>query len=83
MVSAIIRSLILVETAACLYLFITEIRRGRRSTRLIAWVQANHPAAWNSLPWAARKINRLGGLVLLCKGKAIADFVFCGRVQGN
>ena len=76
MVSATIKSLILIATAACLYLFITEIKRGRRTTRLIAWVQANHRTAWNSLPWAARKINRLGGLVLLYKRKAIADPYF-------
>jgi hypothetical protein len=76
MVSVIVKSLILIAAAACLYLFIIEIKRGRRTTRLIAWVQANHRTAWNSLPWAARKINRLGGLVHLYKRKAIADPYF-------
>jgi hypothetical protein len=70
MVSAIMKSLILIATAAYIYLFITEIERGRRTIRLIAWVYANHPATWNSLPWSACKTNRLGGPVRLYKRKA-------------
>jgi hypothetical protein len=33
-----IKILLLIALGACIYLFIAEIRRGRRISRLIAWV---------------------------------------------
>jgi hypothetical protein len=73
MTSPAVKVLILTAAAAVAYLFVAQIRRGRRSTRLIAWVLENHPAAWDALPWTARKIHRLGALYLLHRTKAIAD----------
>jgi len=73
MTSLEVKVLILIAAAAVIYLFIVETRRSRRTARLIAWVQTNHPAAWNSLPWTLRKVHRLGGLARLYRDKAIAD----------
>jgi len=73
MTSPAIKVLILIAAAAVLYLFITETRRSRRTARLIAWVQEHHPEAWGALPWAARKIHRLGALYQLHRSGAIAD----------
>jgi len=73
MTSLEIKVLILTAAAAVIYLFVTEIRRSRRTARLIAWVQENHPQAWSALPWTARKIHRLGGLYRLHRDRAIAD----------
>jgi hypothetical protein len=71
-----IKVLLLIAFAACIYLFITEIRRGRRISRLIAWVEASYPEVWNALPWVTRKINRLCGLALLSKRRMISDQYF-------
>ncbi len=73
MTSPAIKVLILTAAAAVIYLFVTEIRRGRRGARLIAWVQENHPKAWGALPWTARKIHRLGALYHLHRSGAIDD----------
>jgi hypothetical protein len=73
MTSPAIKILILTALAACIYLFITEIMRGQRLARLIKWVRESHPAEWNALPWAARKVNRLGGIIHLYKNKVITD----------
>lgn len=81
MTSPAIKILILTALAACIYLFITEIMRGQRLARLIQWVRESHPAEWNALPWAARKVNRLGGIIHLYKNKLITDPHFIAGFQ--
>ena len=71
-----IKILLLIAVAACVYLFISGIRRGFRAVRLIAWVKKNHPEEWNALPWTARRISRVGGLGLLYKRRMISDQYF-------
>ena len=71
-----IKILLLIAFTACIYLFVTEIRRSRRISKLIAWVEANYPEVWSALPWAARKINRLGGLAFIFKRRMISDQYF-------
>lgn len=78
-----IKVLLLIAFAACIYLFITEIRRSRRISRLIAWVKANYPVEWNALPWATRKVNRVGGLVLLSKRGMISDQHFTAEYNAT
>jgi len=73
MTSPGIKISILVALAAAIYLFVTETRRNRRTARLIECVQANYPATWNGLPWGARKINRLGGLIHLYRNGIVTD----------
>jgi len=78
-----IKVLLLIAFAACIYLFIIEFRRSRRISRLIAWVEANYPVEWNALPWATRKINRLGGLVYLSKQHIISDEHFTAEYNAT
>ncbi|MEJ2378939.1 MAG: hypothetical protein P8Y71_27305 [Pseudolabrys sp.] len=78
-----IKILLLIAFAACIYLFIAEIRRSRRISRLIAWVEANYPEKWNALPWANRKINRLGGLALISKQGMIPDQHFAAEYNAT
>jgi hypothetical protein len=76
-----IKVLLLIVVAACVYLFISEIRRGYRAVRLIAWVKDNHPKEWNALPWTARRISRVGGLGLLLKRRMISDRYFTAKYK--
>jgi len=78
-----IKVLLLIAFAACIYLFVAEIRRDCRIGRLIAWVKANYPEEWNALPWANRKINRLGGLALLSKRGMISDHYFTAEYNAT
>jgi hypothetical protein len=78
-----IKVLLLIAFAACIYLFITEIRRGRRISKLIAWIEANYPEVWGALPWVARKINRLGGLALISKRHMISDQYFTAEYNAT
>jgi hypothetical protein len=73
MASIVIKALLVIAFAACVYLFISEIRRRRRTARLISWVKENHPEEWNTLPWISRNINRLSGVALLFKRQVISD----------
>lgn len=81
MVISQIKLLLLTALAACLYLFITDIKRGRRTERLIEWVKTNYPAHWDALQWTTRKINRLGGMTYLQKKQIIADPHFVTEFQ--
>lgn len=76
-----IKILLLIVVAACVYLFISEIRRGCRAVRLIGWVKDNHPKEWNALPWTARRISRVGGLGLLLKRRMISDRYFTAKYK--
>ena len=76
-----IKILLLIAVAACVYLFISEIRRGYRAVRLIAWVKENRPKEWNALPWTARRISRVGGLELLFKRRMISDRHFTAEYK--
>lgn len=71
-----IKILLIIAVASCVYLFVSEIRRGFRALRLIAWVKKNHPEEWSALPWTARRISRVGGLGLLLKRQMILDQQF-------
>jgi hypothetical protein len=73
MASVAIKALLVIAFAACAYLFITEIRRRRRTVRLISWAKENHPKEWNALPWISHNIDRLSGVALLFKRQMISD----------
>jgi hypothetical protein len=76
-----IKILLLIVVAACVYPFISEIRRGCRAIRLTAWVKENYPNEWNTLPWTARRISRVGGLGLLSKRRIISDQNFTAKYK--
>ena len=81
MTSLVIKVLTLTALAASVYLFIDEIKRGRRAENLMNWVKTNHPAHWGALPWAARNISPLGGLTLLHKKRIIGDPYFVAEFK--
>jgi hypothetical protein len=73
MASVEVKILVSVAVAACVYLLGTQIRQDRRTSRLIQWVQANYPEAWDRLHWTLRRINRMGALAHLYRNNAIPD----------
>jgi hypothetical protein len=76
-----IKILLLIACGAFVYVVISDIRRGCRAIRLIAWVKENHPEEWNALPWTARRISRIGGLRLLFKRRMISDRHFTAKYK--
>jgi hypothetical protein len=81
MTSLLIKALTLTAVAASVYLFIDEIKRGRRAEKLMQWVKINYPAQWGALPWAARNISSVGGLTLLHKQGVIGDRYFASEFK--
>lgn len=81
MTSPEIKILVLIALVACVYAFVLEARRGRRTERLAKWVEAACPQEWDAFHWTARKFNRGGALAHLYRRNLIADPHFASEYE--
>jgi len=74
-------ALLLLAAAFALYAWWLSDRQSRRFRDFVSWIEANHGAHWQSLPWLLRKFNRVGGVVQLRRGPLGGDAEFMARYR--